>query len=99
MDRPKYQPKTVEEELQILRQEQEYQGIAHRDITTARLAKTVAIVFGVLIVMHYAALISFVVAKGLPPIDLIQNAFHEWLPILTGFLGSAISYYFAGKKK
>jgi hypothetical protein len=99
MAEPQYQPKNIDEELQLRRLQQEYQGIAHRDVTTAKLARTVAIIFGVLVIVHYGAVITFAALKETATVDALQSIFHEWLPVLSGFLGAAISYYFADRKK
>lgn len=99
MHESQYVPKNIDEEIRLRQQQNEYQGTAHRDVATAKLASIVAIVFGVLILVHYVALIAFAVQKGANPTETLESAFHEWLPVLSGFLGAAISYYFADKKR
>jgi hypothetical protein len=46
----------------------------------------------VTIVLHYAAVICFVINK----LDTreLSAVFNGWLPVLSGFAGSAVTYYF-----
>jgi hypothetical protein len=93
-----YVPKNVEEELKLREQQREYQGKAHRDVVTARLAMVLGAVFGASLLVHYAAVTVFAFRGNTAVVESLQSILHEWLPAFTGLLGAAVSYYFAGKK-
>jgi hypothetical protein len=98
MSNGEYNPKNVEEALQMRRLQQEYQGKAHRDVITGRLAGTLMVIMGLSLVAHYIVVTIFVARGNMAAVESLQNIFHAWLPVISGLVGAAVAYYFADKK-
>jgi hypothetical protein len=98
MSNGEYNPKNVDEALQIKRQQQEYQGKAHRDVITGRLAWTLIVVMALSLVAHYSVVTIFIYRGNTAAAESLQNIFHAWLPVISGLVGAAVAYYFADKK-
>ena len=88
-------PKTFDEEMQLLRCRQEYQGKAHRDVITSRLAIVLAALLGVSLVAHYVTTAYFASKADKETVEALRSIFNAWLPVLSGLVGAAVAHYFA----
>ncbi len=88
----------IEEEMQLRRLQQDYQGKAHRDVITARLAFVLIIIMGVSLIAHYVTVAFFAARDNAQAVEALRNVFNAWLPVISGLVGAAVAYYFANSK-
>jgi hypothetical protein len=93
-----YSPKSIEETIKLRRLQQDYQGKAHRDVITAGLARTLIIIMGVSLCVHYLAVAFFVTRGNTEAVEAFRGVFNAWLPVISGLVGAAVAYYFANSK-
>ena len=90
--------KSVEEEIRLRRLKQDYQGKAHRDVITARLATILISIMGVSLCAHYIVVAIFSARGNTEVLEALQSVFNAWLPVISGLVGAAVAYYFANSK-
>ena len=93
-----YAPQNLDEEIQLRRLQQDYQGAAHRDVSRANLAKLLVALMGISVIVYFIALTVAIARGSTEAIETLRNAFNAWLPVMSGFVGAAIAYYFTKDK-
>jgi threonine/homoserine/homoserine lactone efflux protein len=72
--------------------------------TAAELAQWLLIIFGLVIVIHYAVMAIFLFpcsspsADRLKQLEFVERIFNSLLPVIAGLLGSAVAYYFSRER-
>lgn len=67
---------------------------AKREKTASTLAKWLLVILGGTIVLHYVTLTILLSCLGQDAYKPIEQVFNTVLPVLSGLVGSAITYYF-----
>ena len=67
--------------------------------TANKLVFWLLAIFAGSVVMHYGCLVLFVFYKRDDGVKILEDAFHSWLPVLAGLVGSAVTFYFAKDRK
>ena len=47
------------------------------------------------ILIHYATVLVLELSDKSKAVEGLTQIFHSWLPVISGFVGSAVGYYFA----
>jgi hypothetical protein len=98
MSDSEYSPKNIEEQLQLRRNQQEYQTTAYRDVVTRWLAWGLLTVLVASLVAHYIVMTIFAARGDMAVVESLQTIFHAWLPVLASLVGAVVGYYFGEKK-
>lgn len=71
--------------------------IRFKDRIAGNLAVLLVAILFVLILIHYTVTVFFAVYR----IDNthVNEVFNSWLPVISGFVGSAVTYYFTREEK
>ncbi len=70
----------------------------HRADTTRRLAFGLVIVLGGSIAIHYTAIVLLELYGFHNAVENLENIFNSWLPVISGLVGAATTYYFTKEK-
>ncbi len=70
----------------------------HREVTARRLAMMLVAMLGGSVFIHYLALFLLVVYDKNDVADKLSHFFNAWLPVISGLVGSATTYYFTKEK-
>lgn len=71
----------------------------HKSITAARLAWTLVGFFAIAVVGHYSTLVSLYLTGHESAAEKMSTNFNILFPVLAGFVGSAMTYYFTRAKE
>ena|SRR5579862_7028994 len=71
---------------------------SHRERTASTLALSLLWIFGGALVLHYVCLLIVLDWGDREAADIIQKQFNAWLPVLSGLVGSAVTYYLTKEK-
>src|SRR5437899_6149381 len=72
----------------------EFHEKKHRAETARLLAIMLICILGGTWVIHYGVVVVLLVTDNSKGIEELGKVFHAWLPVLSGFVGAAITYYF-----
>jgi hypothetical protein len=70
----------------------------HHADTTRRLAYWLVIVLGGSIVIHYATVLVLEMYGYHKAVESLEKIFNSWLPVISGLVGAATTYYFTKGK-
>lgn len=70
----------------------------HRANTTRLLALSLVGLLASLILMHYACTMALEFYDKRDAVESLSKTFNNWLPVITGLAGSAVTYYFTKEK-
>ena len=70
----------------------------HRAETARMLAYTLVLMLGLTVAGHYAAVFWLKLSGKADAIEDLSRIFTGWLPVISGLVGSAITYYFTREK-
>lgn len=71
----------------------------HHDKTASKLAIIILSIFTVSFVGHYIISAVLVAYSLQSTADHISELFEIWLPLISGFTGSTVTYYFTREKR
>ena len=71
---------------------------SHRERTASIFAMTLLGIFGGTFVLHYVALLIVICLGKDSGVEVINRQFGAWLPVLSGLVGSAATYYLTRNK-
>lgn len=77
-----------------LDQEVNWRAEKHHAVTASRLAFLLVWVLVLSFVLHYAAIILLGVYGKTETVETLSSLFGVWLPVMSGFVGGAVTYYF-----
>jgi len=66
----------------------------HHAVTASRLAFLLVWVLILSFVLHYSAIIALSAMGKKETVDALSSLFGVWLPVMSGFVGGAVTYYF-----
>jgi hypothetical protein len=76
----------------------EFHEAEHRAHTARRLAYWLVIILGVSIVAHYLSTMVLELNGKHEAAESLAKIFNSWLPVLSGLVGGASTYYFTRDK-
>ena len=71
-----------------------FHPLKHRAETASSLAHRFVHIFAAGLAVHYVAVATLSSFGLTEAADALGKAFNAWLPVLSGFVGSAATYYF-----
>lgn len=71
----------------------------HHAETASHLASILAWVLVLTFVAHYVAITCFSWAGKNSTVDALSSLYGIWLPVISGFVGGAVTYYFTKERK
>lgn len=77
----------------------EFHEAEHRAHTARRLAYWLVIILGVSIVAHYFSTMILELNGKHEAAESLAKIFNSWLPVLSGLVGGATTYYFTRDKQ
>ncbi len=81
-----------------LDQEVNWQPERHHAVTATRLAFLLVWVLVLSFVLHYTAIVILGVYGKTETVETLSSLFGVWLPVMSGFVGGAVTYYFTREK-
>jgi hypothetical protein len=76
----------------------EFHEAEHRAHTARRLAYWLVIILGVSIVAHYVSTMVLEIYGKHEAAESLGTIFNTWLPVISGLVGGATTYYFTREK-
>lgn len=76
----------------------EFHEAQHRADTARRLAYWLVIILGVSIVAHYFSTMMLEIYGKHDAVESLGKIFNTWLPVLSGLVGGATTFYFTREK-
>lgn len=70
----------------------------HRADTARRLAYWLVFVFGMSIAIHYGTIVTLELTGHHSSVESLEKIFNAWLPVISGLVGGATTYYFTRDK-
>jgi hypothetical protein len=70
----------------------------HQADTARKLAFGLLIILGTTIIIHYAATLYLELKGQHDAVNSIEKIFNSWLPVISGLVGGAVTYYFTKDK-
>lgn len=70
----------------------------HQAETSQKLAFSLVVVLAVTIGIHYLTTIILELNGHHNAVESIEKIFNSWLPVIAGFVGAAVTYYFTKDK-
>lgn len=64
----------------------------------AVIARILIWMMAVGLLLHYAAVMALEWAGKHEAVKSLEDIFHAWLPVLSGLVGAAVTYYFTREK-
>jgi hypothetical protein len=71
----------------------------HRADTARRLAYWLVMVLGGSFAAHYLTVLTLEIFGKREAAESLSKLFASWLPVISSFVGSAITYYFTHEKR
>jgi hypothetical protein len=75
-----------------------YEPLRHRERTAASLAKWLLILLAASWLFHYLTTLVLSCWGSATALDHLDRAFNIWFPVVSGLVGSAVTYYFTKEK-
>lgn len=66
--------------------------------TTRWIAYLLIGIFGVSFGIHYAVIIHLATSNQNAAVEIAERTFGAWLPIVSGFVGAAVTYFFTRER-
>lgn len=76
----------------------EFHEAQHRADTARRLAYWLVIILGASIVVHYLSTMMLEIYGKHDAVESLGKIFNTWLPVLSGLVGGATTFYFTREK-
>jgi len=70
----------------------------HRADTARKLAYWLVIVLGGSIAIHYVTIVALELNGHHNAVESLEKIFNSWLPVISGLVGGATTYYFTKDK-
>lgn len=70
----------------------------HQAETSQKLAFSLVVVLALTIAIHYVTTIILELNGHHDAVESIEKIFNSWLPVIAGFVGAAVAYYFTKDK-
>ena len=70
----------------------------HKATTTRWIAYLLIGIFGVSFVIHYVVMICLAFSNKTDAMEIAERTFSTWLPIISGFVGAAVAYFFTRER-
>ena len=70
----------------------------YRAKTASYLAFLLVAILVLTLVLHYIATLILSCYKQAETVQVLGEIFDKWLPVITGFVGGAVTYYFTKEK-
>lgn len=70
----------------------------HQADTARRLAYWLVVVLGASIAMHYATVLTLELNAHHSAVESLEKIYNSWLPVISGLVGGAATYYFTKGK-
>jgi hypothetical protein len=70
----------------------------HRAHTARRLAYWLVVVLGATMLVHYASVMFLEIEGKHEAVESLSSIFHAFLPVISGLVGGATTFYFTQKK-
>lgn len=64
-----------------------------RERTSSALSWTLVIIMAVTVIGHYATTAAFLRAGDSASVEVLKGIYDGWLPVISGFVGAAVTYY------
>ena len=77
-----------------LDQEADWRPEKHHAVTASRLANWLLGILVISFVVHYAAIVLLSLYEKKEAVEALSSLFATWLPVMSGFVGGAVTYYF-----
>ncbi|SHI83437.1 hypothetical protein SAMN02745216_00626 [Desulfatibacillum alkenivorans DSM 16219] len=75
-----------------------FNKVAHEAKTARILAIIIVIIFGVSFFVHYLAMFVALLLDCDQKVASLGDLFNSWLPVISGFVGACVTYYFTKDK-
>jgi len=72
--------------------------VTHRAQTASYLAFTLVAILVLTLLLHYLATLILSCYGQAESVQVLGEVFDKWLPVITGFVGGAVTYYFTKEK-
>ena len=72
--------------------------VPHRAKTARYLAFTLVTILALTLLVHYFATLILSCKGQTETVQVLGEVFNKWLPVITGFVGGAVTYYFTKEK-
>jgi len=69
-----------------------------RETTARTLALSLVAILALSGLMHYVGVFVLVLADKTAAVEELNRFFHAWLPVISGLVGSAVTYYFTKER-
>ncbi len=69
-----------------------------RETTARAIALTLVWVLALSALVHYIGVFILVLADKTPAVEELNRSFNAWLPVISGLVGSAVTYYFTKER-
>lgn len=66
--------------------------------TTRWIAYLLIGIFGLSFVIHYVVIIHLATSNQNAAVEIAERTFGAWLPIVSGFVGAAVTYFFTRER-
>ena len=81
-----------------LAEELPFHEAQHRAHTARRLAYWLVVVLGATMLVHYSSVMFLEIQGKHEAVESLNSIFHAFLPVISGLVGGATTYYFTQKK-
>lgn len=81
-----------------LEQELPFHEAKHRADTARRLAYWLVVVLGATMLVHYSSVMFLEFQGKHEAVESLSSIFHAFLPVISGLVGGATTFYFTQKK-
>lgn len=72
--------------------------VTHRAKTASYLAFMLVAILVITLILHYIATLILSCYGQAETVKVVCEIFNKWLPVITGFVGGAVTYYFTKEK-
>lgn len=72
--------------------------VTHRAKTASYLAFSLVAILVLTLLFHYVATLILSCYEQAEAVKVLGEVFDKWLPVITGFVGGAVTYYFTKEK-
>lgn len=81
-------------EISGLDKETNWRPEKHHAVTASWLAYLLLIVLVLSFAIHYSAIVYLSINEKKDTVEALSSLFGTWLPVMSGFVGGAVTYYF-----
>ena len=81
-------------EISGLDQEASWRPEKHHAVTASWLAYLLLGILVTSFVVHYVAIVFLSIYEKKETVEALSSLFATWLPVMSGFVGGAVTYYF-----